>query len=148
MCLHKSVTNVLQYWLSRERYLRNMDSEICHSKLAKQNSIIKYSIDYLCASDLSVCRLSLFLACLHLISEKNLRECEAQSWFDVQAVLQNVFAYPLRCPRMISRVRVTQAADNSWRRPEENKENHQGLRPWTGRNSKGTRGERNIRAIL
>jgi hypothetical protein len=30
--------------------------------------------------------LSLFLACQHLCSEMNLRECEDQSWFDVQAV--------------------------------------------------------------
>jgi hypothetical protein len=41
--------------------------------------------------------LSLFLACQHLNSRTNLRECEDQSWFMVQAVpvfLFDVFAYP------------------------------------------------------
>jgi hypothetical protein len=39
-----------------------------------------------CGSDLLMRRLNLFLACRHLNSGPDLRECEAQSWLKVQAV--------------------------------------------------------------
>jgi hypothetical protein len=49
--------------------------------------------------------LSLFLACQHPNSGKNLREWEFQSWFKVQAVPSDVFVYPLKCfgvtPRLL-----------------------------------------------
>jgi hypothetical protein len=38
--------------------------------------------------------LGLFLACQHLNSGTNLRECEDQSWFKVQAFPYDVFGYP------------------------------------------------------
>jgi hypothetical protein len=54
--------------------------------LTKQNCIIKYFVQYLYGSDLSVRRLNLFLACHHINSCTNLFECEDQSSFKVQAV--------------------------------------------------------------
>jgi hypothetical protein len=54
--------------------------------LAKQNYMTKYFINYECGSDLLMSWLSLFLARQHLSSGTNLRECEDQSWFKVQAV--------------------------------------------------------------
>jgi hypothetical protein len=70
--------------------------------------------------------LSLFVACQHLNSGKNLRECEDQSWFKVQAVpvfrsdwSKTVFVYPLRCPRIPPGVRVPHVEDHCHKRPSE-----------------------------
>jgi hypothetical protein len=54
--------------------------------LAKQNYMIKCFMKYQYGSGLLMRWLSLFLACQHLSSGTNLRECEDQSWFKLQAV--------------------------------------------------------------
>jgi hypothetical protein len=56
----------------------------------------------------------LFLTCQHLNAGTNLRECEDQSWFKVQAVPVfrfHVFAYPLRYLLVRPGVCVPQAVD-------------------------------------
>jgi hypothetical protein len=46
--------------------------------------MIKGFMAYHCGCGLLMRLLSLFLACQHLKSGTNLRECDDQSWFDVQ----------------------------------------------------------------
>jgi hypothetical protein len=48
--------------------------------------MIKYFINDQCGSALLMRLLSLFMTSQHLNSRTNLRECEDQSWFKVQAV--------------------------------------------------------------
>jgi hypothetical protein len=48
--------------------------------------MIKYVISYWCGSEQLMRWMNLFLACQHLNSGTNVRECEDQSWFKVQAV--------------------------------------------------------------
>jgi hypothetical protein len=70
--------------------------------------------------------LSLFLACQHLSSGKNLRECENQSWFKVQVVPVfrfdwytkfSRFLVPLRCLRILPGVSVPQV-EYHWSRQD------------------------------
>jgi hypothetical protein len=48
--------------------------------------MIKYLINYQCGSGLLMRWWSFFVACQHLSSGTNPRECRDQSWFKVQAV--------------------------------------------------------------
>jgi hypothetical protein len=56
--------------------------------------MIKYVINHSCGSDLLMGWVNLFLAYQHFNSETNLRECEDQSWFTVQAVPYDVYEHP------------------------------------------------------
>jgi hypothetical protein len=64
-------------------------------------------------------RLSLFLACQHLNSGTNLRECEDQSWFKVQAAPYDVSSHPRGYAQPSALYHATVVLQSQYTRPEQ-----------------------------